>query len=256
MTLTDWLAIIGAASWSPTLVYAIVKLIKLIFKKPILRIYSDKNLEIGHSINGPIVNIFLGLLSENGYTFIENGFLTLTHESKEESIFSWEWIEEILSQMDIPGNSVNYKKNQQAIALRIEQDFYVEKKVGFHLDKYKIKFRTLTNEIIDEINNVKEGETPDKVLETKSFKSLLNNIENSFIWKPGNYTAVLKLTSNKKATFTHIVEFFLSEADINTLRKNIELSKEYEKNIIVNPEGNNGKQWLWVYPRKKLDYGA
>ncbi|TGL68527.1 hypothetical protein [Leptospira kmetyi] len=251
MTLTDWLAIIGAASWSPTLVFALVALIRL-FRKQILRIYSYKNIEIGYSIYGSIINISLGLISDHSYTFIEKIALTLIHESKEESIFYWEWIEEIISQMDMPGNQVQYKKNQQAIALRIDQDFYIEKKIGFHNDKYKEKQRVLSNELIEEINNVQEGEVPNKVLETKCFKSLIANIENSFLWKPGNYKIKLDISTNKSVTFNHVIEFSLSESDVHTLRKNIELAKQYEKNIILNPEANMNLQWFWIFPQKKL----
>ena len=58
--ITLYLSILGALAWLPE----IIKLIKNIINKPKISIISDKNLELGFTLYGPIINLGLAFSSE------------------------------------------------------------------------------------------------------------------------------------------------------------------------------------------------
>lgn len=60
MDVMGWVAIIGAAAWTPH----IIEWVYRFFARPKITVYPHKNPQIGYTFFGPIINIDLALLSE------------------------------------------------------------------------------------------------------------------------------------------------------------------------------------------------
>ncbi len=130
------LSIAGALAWLPPLISFILKK----YRKPKLNIYSDNNLEIGFTTNGPIINIGLAFTADNKNALINKIKLILKHENQETRIFEWEWFEENLMQLIVPNQGIlPYNKNQQAIAISVRENEIIEKKFGFKIQDIKLK---------------------------------------------------------------------------------------------------------------------
>ena len=92
LTLTEWLAVIGAFAWLPT----IIQWIRNYLKKPKLTKVSGKSFDVGFTTFGPIINMSLAFLSENKKALINKVQLELVHENNDTQKFSWVWFEEVL----------------------------------------------------------------------------------------------------------------------------------------------------------------
>jgi len=248
-TITIILSIIGALAWLPD----IIKLIRNIIKKPKVTIISDKNLELGFTLFGPIINLGLAFSSERKDALITKIILKLEHENKDKYEFIWEWFEENLLEMQIPNAGiVPYKKNQQAIALKVLKDNLVEKKVGFQIQEFKIeKNKQLSNLYEINENNLKNNIPPKSILSTNEYINLNNLYKNSFIWKSGKYIAQIEIFTNEnKKSFTHSLNYKISTYDIKQLEKNKDLINKVLENMFIKQDIEYTEIWTWIYPLK------
>lgn len=247
MKIYDILAIIGAFAWLPF----IIQLIREKLKKPKLKIIPDNQIEIGYTTLGPIFNINLAFLSEDKSSLITEIHLDLLHESNELNNFIWTWYEESLFQMDMPKIPIAYKKNQKAIALNVNENILVEKKIGFQSIKFKEESESLIKIINEDSLNLKNSEK--NLNELKSFSSY-NNImdyaQNSFNWKTGLYKARFRVyLTETNLAFDHTVRFQLSNLDVKTIFKNIEMCKTLIEKVYINVTEELNEKWEWITVR-------
>jgi hypothetical protein len=245
----ELLAILGALAWLPQL----FNWIRNLLAKPNLTIISDKELEIGFTSSGPILNVRLAFLAENKKALIKNIEVELMHEKKETQKFSWDWFEETLYEMDVPTTGLlPTKKNQKAIAINVDKDQLVEKKIGFQQNAFKQEHKRLSQTTIEEsLNLVGAGHDIALIKSRKPYNDLLDHYKNSFSWKMGTYNAKFVVTiAEKKITFVHTFEFKLTTLDIKSLEANVDQCKLLAEQKYVDPNIQVDRAWFWVYPSR------
>lgn len=85
------LAILGALAWT----YPLAIWIRNLLTKTKLEIINHKQLEIGYTTNGPIVNIDLAFSAIDKDAFIRKVSIKLEHENKENIELQWEWFRKL-----------------------------------------------------------------------------------------------------------------------------------------------------------------
>ena len=237
------LAILGALAWLPQLVIFISKKIS----KPKLTVIPDKEVEIGFTSFGPIFNIQIAFLAENKKALIKKAKIELTHENNDTQKFTWDWFEETLHEVSVPNSGlIPTRKNQKAIAINIEADSLVEKKIGFHLNSFKedrLKLVQLTTEEYLNIHNA--GDDINQIRTRNTFNNLKDLYKNSFNWKVGNYKAKIITELSDSQKFESTVSFQLTSLNIKSLELNINIAQqivEKEYGAEIDAENN----WFWV----------
>jgi len=220
ITITEWLAIIGAFAWLPT----IIQWIKEYFKKSKLTLVSGKNVEVGFTTYGPIINMSLAFLAENKKALIKKIEVDLIHENNDTRKFSWVWFEEVLYTIDIPdGSPLNTKRNQNAIAIKVALDDLVEKKIGFQQDTFKVEYEKYFKQLAeDERNYLELGKLRSELKATQSYRAITDLFSNAFFWKIGKYQIKINahiMENNIKVC--HELNFNLTNLDIKLLHSNI-----------------------------------
>ncbi|MCX6165605.1 MAG: hypothetical protein NTU73_12225 [Ignavibacteriae bacterium] len=247
------LSILGALAWLPF----IINLIKDFLTKPKITIISDKQIEIGYTTNGPIINLYLAFAGEKKDALINKIKLILIHEKSEKQEFEWQWFEEELLEMEVPNTGfVPYKKKQQAIALKLLKDNLIEKKIGFQVDSIKSERNKLIN-YLNEIseNYIKESLEFNNLKAQKEYIDLISLSRNSFIWKVGNYKLSIETyIYEKNETFKHDIKFKLTTLDLKKLEKNISLINKVVESSYITHDTEFKETWNWVYPIKINDF--
>ena len=243
------LAILGALAWLPPIISYLHKF----FTKPKVSIISDKQIEIGYTTYGPIINLRLAFDSTKKDALIDLMTITLIHENHKTHQFTWEWFEEQLMEIQGPkGEIIPYKKNQQAIAIKVLTNNLVEKKIGFQSDKIKEE----ANKYVNELNKINEYYLNQKkdltdLKTTKEYNILYDAVKNSFIWEKGNYQINIKTSiQDPKLSFNHKIKFYLSDMDIKKLEKNINSIQKNIENYYIVKDDNFKIHFEWVYPSK------
>jgi len=248
MTFFEVIAIFGALAWLPH----IIQLIREKLKKPILKIISDNQVEIGYTTLGPILNINFAFLSENIGSLINKIDLQLVHESNETQPFMWMWYEESLFQMDLPKMPINYKKNQKAIALNVPLNVLVEKRIGFQNVNFKREADEITKLLNEDSVNLKNsGKESAELKSYSSYNRVIDFAQNSFPWKKGLYTAKFSIyLAETSETFKHNFKFQLSNLDNKTIYNNIDRCKSFIEKIFIDVDEELVEDWKWVYVNK------
>lgn len=250
LTITEWLAIIGAFAWLPT----IVQWLKDYFTKPKLTIVSGRQVSVGFTTFGPILNMNLAFLSESKKSLIKQIDLELIHENNDTQKFSWVWFEETLYTMDIPDAPapINTKKNQNAIAIKVGLDELVEKTIGFQQNTFKNEYdrhyKQLTEDAIDFFQLQK---SPDDLKITPSYRALNDLFPNSFNWKVGRYSVkVNAIIAEGNLSVPHSFTFTLNNLDIKLLQNNVELCQTVTAKTFVD-DNLVTRQWQWITANKQ-----
>ncbi len=247
ISITEWLAIIGAFAWLPS----IIDWINNWLTRPRLSMIPDRLVEIGYTANGHIVNVRLAFTTEKKEALIRNVTLSLKHEKYDTHLFQWEWFEEELMQMEtLDAGSIPYKKNQRAIAIKVLEDNLIEKKVGFHETEFKKSYDKKIKELRDVFHIwMTQNKKMDDLRATNEYNAFQDLIKNSFSWRVGVYTATVKVfTDDLKNAATEItIQFSLTSLDLKRLERNIAETQEYTDNsfIVLNPDYK--PNWNWIY---------
>jgi hypothetical protein len=243
----ELLAILGAMAWLPQ----IIVWIRNYFSKSKLSIISDKEIEIGYTSNGPIINIYLAFLSEEKKALIKSIEVELTHEKNDSHKFSWDWFEETLYAINVPNTGLMpTKKNQRAIAIKVDKDQLIEKKIGFQQNTFKSEHKQLLQTTTEEYLNLSNADQDTTALKGhKCYNDLLDFYKNSFAWKVGLYSAkVIVNISEDNKSFERVINFKLNSLDIKSLDFNIERCKLLAEQEYINGDLEIGGNWFWVYP--------
>lgn len=244
------LAVSGALAWlSPIIVPWIIKK----FTDTKLTVISHKQFEIGYTTLGPIFNINLAFLAKDKDALIEKIDVHLQHEKKEINYFIWDWFEEQLLQLETPDmGAIPFRKNQKAIAINALTNTLVEKKVGFQNPEFQKRYNELfysTNEAYNNIINA--GQDLKTIAGKKEYNDFKDHLRNSFFWKIGKYTADIDVfISNRKEPYKHQVSFQLTNLDLKTLDRNIEMCLNILQNHYIDLDPKHRENWKWVNPNK------
>lgn len=244
------LAIFGALAWLPS----IIEFFRKVLTRPRLTIISDNILEIGYTMNGPIINIRLAFTTEKKEVLIRGVALDLKHEKNDTHLFHWEWFEEELMRVEglDTGAVIPYKKNQKAIAIKVLEKDLIEKKVGFHEAEYKRSYTQLLKKLNSIFHILKSQEkAPNELKATNEYNAFQDFIKNSFSWKVGVYTATFKVYTDSMRTpvTEHTLQFSLTSLDLKNLEQNISITQQHVEDIFV---GQNFQvlNWSWVNTEK------
>ena len=247
MNTFEILAILGALAW----IYPLAILIRGILTKAELEIINHKQIEIGYTTYGPIVNIDLAFSSNNKDAFIKKIVIKLEHESKENIELIWEWFEEELLEMHVPESGiVPYRKNQRAIAIKVPTQTLIEKKVGFQSQKFKKEYSkafSATNQ--KQINIVDNGQNIEQLKTTNEYNDFLDLFKNHFSWRKGQYQGEIQVEiAKRKELFTQPFSFELTTLDIKNLESNIIACQKSVEVYFVLPDSEYQSVWKWAYP--------
>lgn len=251
MDFYDILAVLGALAW----LVPLISWVKNLLLKPKLSIISHKELEIGYTTLGPILNINLAFSVENKEALIKKIDIILRHENNETHQFSWDWFEEQFLQIEIPDQdlgSMPFKKTQKAIAIKVLTDTLIEKKIGFQKEEFKEAYHKLFNSANEIYNNTYQNNTGiDSFIISKEYNDFLNYFKNSFIWKIGKYSVKIKVyIEHAVKPFEHDLNFQLINLDVKSLETNINTCQKTLKNHYTKEDPNYKEDWKFVNPYK------
>jgi len=247
-TIFNILAILGALAWMPF----IIQLIREKIKKPKLKIFSENQIEIGYTSLGPILNIDLAFLAQNKSALVDKITLELIHKSQERQNFVWIWFEESLLQMELPKTPIKYKKNQKAIALNVQLDTLIEKKIGFQSALFKSESEKIIKNLYeDRLNLGNSGKNIEEIKSYSNYNNAMDYAGNSFPWKIGVYKANFTVhISETNISFSHSFNFEISNLDVKVLHKNIDIIKASFENAFIKQNEELTPEWEWVHINK------
>jgi hypothetical protein len=241
------LAILGALAW----VYPLAIWIRSLLTRTKLEIVHHKQLEIGYTTNGPIVNIDLAFSAIDKDAFIKKVSVKLEHENKENIDLQWEWFEEVLLEMDVPDSGiVPYRKNQKAIAIKVPTQTLIEKKIGFQSKKFKSEYSSLYSGTNQKQINISENQQDIQQLKTTNeYNDFVNLFKNHFPWKKGKYEGLIEVEiAERKKVFRQNFSFELTTLDIKNLETNINTSQKLVELHFVSPDPEFKTIWKWANP--------
>ena len=245
MNLFDTLAIIGALAW----IYPLALWIHKLLTKTKVEILNHKDIEIGFTFYGPIINLNMAFSSENKDAFIKNIQLTLIHEKSETHVFHWEWFEETFLELDIPDSGIiPYKKNQKAIAIKVPVETLVEKKVGFQNKKYKEEYSKLysaTNQTL--LNIIQNSNDHTQIATTNEYNTFKDLFKKHFPWKIGKYKGNIEVfLADRNKTFQQTFSFEMTSLDVKNLERNLLTCEDSLINQFVNLDPDYKAEWKWA----------
>jgi hypothetical protein len=249
MTTIDTLAIIGALAW----IYPLAQWLNDKLLRTELDIIMHKELEVGYSVLGPIINLNIAFSASKDDAFIKDVTIQLTHESNQTELYKWEWFEELIMEVHIPDSAaaVPYKKNQKAIAIKVLVESLAEKKIGFHNPNFQAEYSSLfqkTFEVSQNLTN-KSAEISE-LRKTNEYNDFENLFKNSFTWKVGRYKGEINCSvANRTKVFKRVFEFYLSSVEIRLLETNKQICLDVLENHFIKTEPEYKAFWQWVYPR-------
>ena len=250
------LALLGALSWLPQL----ISWINSLFMKPELRFVPDETTEIGYTTFGPILNQYFAISTSRKDALIERIILEVTHEKGEKHSFYWKYLDERgpeLTSINGEGESMQWRKNQSAIALKVSSSGLAEKKIGFqdtYFQEKLIDYTKAHNEKLFYLERIQTQNYKDKAIKSKEFLDTLDFIKKGFYWKEGRYTVDLFVyETTLKNPHTECFKFELTKSDIEQLEKNIKETQDYIKNLILY-KGRASNEWPkhywnWANPK-------
>lgn len=256
MTTFDWIAIIGAAAWTPQIIAWIYRFLT----KPVISLHLHSEPEIGYTTYGPIFNVRFALLSEKKDAILKKISVNLKHESGSSYVFDWAGLSEDLSEIQNPiGPPMSIKKTALPLVVKILHTGVAQVFVRFQHDRFKKGFKNIFSAALDKYallkrqGKIKTEECVDKLASEKEFDDVVKLFNSEFIWIAGKYTVTFVFESSHKFKYEkEDYSFMLTQDDIDLLRKNIDNIK---KDIIQNAKMDNLPDfkaeeivWLWRHP--------
>lgn len=247
----DVAAIVGALAWIPPIFVAV----RTWITKPQIRVITQPTPEIGFTTLGPILNIRIALTVTHKDIVITGIRLQVTHESGEQTSFSWRGIVQRMGTMNYPQvGAVPFEKELNVLAMKVSLKDVEERLIRFqNLDflQHKAEIEATANKKMAYLrqSNTFEG---DAFLRSQEMADVYSFIRQSFAWKTGVYRLRVLLDSpdafnvlNDEYTFT------LSPLQVQGLSDNLKhVEQYYADEVLQLKDGEERKQipWYWVYP--------
>lgn len=261
MDAIDWVAIVGAAAWTPQ----IITWMSRALTKPKVSLHLHTKSEIGYNLLGPIFNVRFALLSEKKDAILNKLSVELKHENGASYTFDWAGLSEDLSEIRGPiGPTFVQKKTSLPLVVKVLHTGVAQVYVLFQHKQFNANLRKASAPALDRFNflktsgKLKTEEEIDALASEKEFADIFKLFNSEFIWAAGKYTVKFEFESPnkfkyKKSEYT----FELSQDDIDNLRKNIDNIKldliQTTKAGIIPDYKPKEITWMWRNPelRKK-----
>jgi hypothetical protein len=258
MTFMDWVAVIGALAWSPS----VLKLAKDYFTKPEVRIITQPSTEIGFTTLGSIFNLRMALTVKNRDLVLTGIRLHIKHESGEIREFQWQGIVQKMGQMNYPQvGAVPFEKESSVLAIKVLEQNIDERFIRFQETSFINSKFSLEQLALKKLAFLRQRGEVDYVtfLNGEEMSELYRFIKQSSAWKQGRYTVTFELSSPKRfKVVNNKYEFHLSPVDIEELEGNKNLIEMAYLHEYVPPAAGEIRPtapWMWRYPALKLSEG-
>lgn len=247
MKLIDIIAILGALAWLPQIISWVYNWMK----KPKLTIYHDGEAEAGYIKNGNVFNLRFSFLAREKNALIDDIELLLVDKDGASHNLKWMWYSETFYELQGPAGNSTMAKQQNAIAINVFKEVLVEKFIGFQSVSFLEKRKQLAYKLSTLIENQRSnGDINIDIIRcSQEYNELIRLYKNSFLWKPGEYSATAKVhIADTNETIEHNFSFALSELEVDTLHKNIEFAKSILDYEFIDSSKELNGAWLWAKP--------
>lgn len=252
-------AYLGAAAWLPQIGVLLYKN----FVNPLITIVPEKQVEIGYTTFGPILNLNLAVSNTKKESILDFVGLEIEHEDGAHHQLSWAGMKEILMEAkDSSGAQQALEREHKPIALSLSKNALTERFFRFQ----DMSFNSKLQELITIVKNKRafltktKMEMHDDLLKTEEVHNLLEHFKTGCWWKSGKYTLKFKVSSPSSiALAKHSFSFQLDNHDIDLLSNNLkQFQIEVENEIKLGLEGFEKKpvNWLWVTPTLKKEQAS
>jgi hypothetical protein len=252
MTTTEILALVGALAWLPQ----ILQWIANATKRPKLKLVSAPGIQVGYDLDGPTIGLTSSISTRRKDALISKITIKTLHEKGDQRQFTWRWFDEIQTRMrTATGETAEFSKSQPAIALQVSTLTPAEKFIIFRDNEYSETGVTLLTAVMDHRDYLKsqEADTIDALLKSKEFATFRDFYSGNMYWREGQYTFEVSLhEAHTKHIHTERFSLRLIKADIETLRKNIQLFEDGLRDFTVNRDRAQEEQKLqmrYINPR-------
>lgn len=247
MKFIDIIAILGALAWLPQIISWVYNWMK----KPKLTIYHDGEAEAGYIKNGNVFNLRFSFLAREKNALIDDIELLLVDKDGASHNLKWMWYSETFYELQGPAGNSTMAKQQNAIAINVFKEILVEKFIGFQSVSFLEKRKQLAYKLSTLIENQRiNGDINIDIIRcSQEYNELIRLYKNSFLWKPGEYSATAKVhIADTNETIEHNFSFALSELEVDTLHKNIEFTKSILDYEFIDSSKELNGAWLWAKP--------
>lgn len=251
VSFTDLAAVVGALAWIPPIFVAVRGWIT----RPEIRVITQPAPEIGFTTLGPILNLRIALTVTHKDIVITGIRLRVTHESGEESVFSWRGIVQRMGTMNYPQvGAVPFEKESNVLAMKVSQKDVEERFIRFQNLEYLEQKAALDGASLKKLSYLRKSESLDgpTFLKSQEMADLYSFIRQSFSWKPGGYRVKVLLESPDAFTvLDDEYAFTLSPLQVQNMSDNLNHTEQYFANeVLPLKEGEQRAPiiWSWTYP--------
>ena len=251
MSFTDLAAIVGALAWVPPIFVGM----RAWITRPEIRIITQPAPEIGFTAFGPILNLRIALTVRHKDIVITGVRLQVTHESGEESVFSWRGIVQRMGTFNYPQiGAVPFEKESNVLTMKVSPKDVEERFIRFQNLDFLEKKLMLDGVSLKRMAYLRKSETFDgpSFLKSQEMTDVYSFIKQSFSWKPGSYHVKVILESpDAFVVLDAEYAFTLSPLQIQNLSDNLNHIEAYFANeVLPMKEGEQRVpiNWNWAYP--------
>ncbi|MES2365846.1 MAG: hypothetical protein V4563_08145 [Pseudomonadota bacterium] len=251
MSLLDLAAVVGALAWIPPIFVAV----RAWHTRPEIRVITQPAPEIGFTTLGPILNLRVALTVTHKDIVITGIRLNVTHESGEQSFFSWRGIVQRMGTMNYPQlGAVPFEKELNVLAMKVSQKDVEERFIRFQNLEFLEQKTVLEGTSLKKLAYLRAAPPFDgqSFLKSQEMNEIYSYIKQAFSWKPGGYRVKILLESPDAFTVLDDEYMFtLSPLQVQNLSDNLNrIEQSFANEILPGIEGEQPAQiaWAWVYP--------
>lgn len=217
----EWVALVGAAAWLPHVGNWIYRTLVT----PKIHFVPDRELELGYTNYGPIINVRASLFADRKDAIIEEIFLTATHERGRQIALVWQsYIEKFSEIRSATGETAEASRDQPATALRASTLLPIDRFIRFQDPDFQRRWRSLINDVVTEQARLEaaEGYQPEMLLQSREYHALMEHLRHSFPWEAGTYSLKFRIkVLGLRGEFSGSSQFTLTNGDIDRLRETV-----------------------------------
>ena len=251
MSFTDFAAVVGALAWIPPIFVAV----RAWMTKPQIRVITQPSPELGFTALGPILNLRVALTVTHKDIVITGIRLLLTHESGEQTFFSWRGITQRMGTMNYPQvGAVPFEKELNVLAMKVSQKDVEERFIRFQSLEFLERKAALDAISLKRLAHLRQTEPFDAqaFLKCEEMADVYAHIRQSFSWKPGSYRLQVLLESpDAFLVVDNEYAFNLSPLQVQNLTDNLLYVEQFFANEVVPRKADEQLTqipWRWVYP--------
>jgi hypothetical protein len=252
VTFTDIAAVVGALAWIPPIFVGV----RAWLTKPSIQVITQPRPEVGYTTLGPILNLRVALTVIHKDVVITGVRLVVTHESGNQTVFSWRGVVQRMGTMTYPEmGAVPFERELNVLAMKVAQKDVEERFIRFQNLDYLDKKEGLENTTLKDLAYLKKTGSfeSERFLASQGMADLYSFVRQSFAWKPGSYRLRIELQSpDAFAVKDDEYSFSLTPLQVQNLSENLRFVETYYANEVDPPQQEDGKPaqipWSWVYP--------